>query len=310
MKSLFEYQLKDWLRLRPLSHWMKTARYRAIDRWYVSRRARDGSPAGARSAIRGRKVITTVAFSDPQAIEWQAALLAKYVPHALHLILDNSPDEGPSAAICDIADRRGLLYLRLPANPWQSPSRSHGLALNWVWRNIILPGEPEAFGFLDDDLFPTAPDDPFAHLDDQNFYGLVRTAGPRWFLWAGFCFYRFDAVRMVPLDFGQDWFVGLDTGGGNWNSLYKYVARESIAEAPTEWIPFEPGVDLADGPLQWCGSWIHEVGVMGRPEFAARKREVVAGMLAAHLGPTGEETGGGDSATPQRPARPEAAPRE
>ena len=110
-------------------------------------------------------------------------------------------------------------------NPWHSFSRSHGIALNWVWHNILRPGSPRAFGFIDDDLFPTAPDDPFAPLDTQDFFGLVRQEGQKWFLWAGYCTFRFDAVKDKPLDFGQDWFIGLDTGGANWSVLYQHVDR-------------------------------------------------------------------------------------
>ena len=68
-------------------------------------------------------------------------------------------------------------------------------------------GRGELFGLLDHDLFPTAPDDPFAPLATQDVYGYVRTTEPpseRWFLWAGFTMMRFSAVRDLPLDFGQE----------------------------------------------------------------------------------------------------------
>ena len=84
------------------------------------------------------------------------------------------------------------------------------------------------------------PDDPFAVLDSQDFYGVVREAGVRWFLWAGFCFYRFDRVQNRRLDFGQDWFNGLDTGGGNWRSLYCKADRGALREAETEFVAFKP----------------------------------------------------------------------
>ena len=249
----------------------------------MRRPARTGNMEAVRGAICGRNVLVTIAFADPQVIEWQARLVRKYVPQAVYVIADNSPGDLAAAEIESTALRLNVPYLRLPSNPWQSPSRSHGIALNWIWRNIILPGEPEAFGFLDDDLFPTAPDDPFAVLRMQDFYGLVRTADDRWFLWAGFCFYRFDRVKGLPLDFGQDWFNGLDTGGGNWEVLYRKVPRASVREVETSHMPFEPGIEVADGPLQWCGTWLHEVGLMGREDLFERKRMVVASMLAKHL---------------------------
>ena len=285
MKPLNEYTAADWCRLRPLSHFLKTARYQRVDRRHRRQPARVGDLAALQRAVRGRKILVTVAFADPQVIDWQTRLVRYHVPHALYVIADNSPDDASATAIAAIAAQLGAPYLRLPANPWPLGSRSHGIALNWLWQNLILPGEPEAFGFLDDDLFPTAPDDPFAALTTQDFYGVVRPAGDRWFLWAGFCFFRFDHVRQKNLDFGQDWFNGLDTGGGNWRTLYRFVKRDSIREAATEFVPFKPGIAVADGPFQWCGSWLHEVGMMGREDLAKEKRQVIATRLAKHLAP-------------------------
>lgn len=285
MKSLADYNVADWLRLRPLTHGLKMVRYRAVDRRYARLLPREGDPVALRTAVRGQRLLVTVAYSDPQAIDWQARLIKRYLPNARYLIADNSPDEESAAAIQAIATAESLLYVRLPRNPWHAGSRSHGIALNWLWRNIIRPGEPERFGLLDDDMFPTRPDDPFAILDSQDYYGVVREAGLRWFLWAGFCFYRFDRVKNIPLDFGQDWFNGLDTGGGNWRSLYCKVDRSSLREADTEFVAFKPGIGVQEGPFQWCGSWLHEVGQMGDENLTREKRRVLGEILKPHLRP-------------------------
>jgi hypothetical protein len=95
--------------------------------------------------------------------------------------------------------------------------------------------------------------------------------------------FRFAAVKDKPLDFGQDWFIGLDTGGANWKALYRHIDRAGLSEPPTSFFPFRPGLAVADGPLQWCGSWLHEIGLMGDPRLAAEKRSILARMLAPHL---------------------------
>ncbi len=282
-KPLFEYSLEDWLRLRPLTHCVKTIRYRLINRWYLARPARAGDVASVARGLRGRKVLATVAFNDPEAIAWQWQLVRRYVPNALYLIADNSASESKATAIAEIARAHAIAYVRLPANPWRWPSRSHGLALNWVWQNVIRLGEPEAFGFIDDDIFPTEPNDPFAPLATQDFFGLARTAGPRWFLWAGFCVFRFDRVKHAPLDFGQDWFAGLDTGGGNWQVLYRHADPARMRWLDTTFVPYREGVDTVDGALQWCGTWLHEIGSTGNRALDADKRRVVAAILAPHL---------------------------
>jgi hypothetical protein len=282
-KSFAEYSAQDWRRLRPVTHAIKSLRYRWIDRKYRCRPARAGDPAVLARSIKGRKVLVTIAFSDPALIAWQTRLVRHYLRGIRHIVVDNSSADAVAAQIHDIVGADS--YLRAPENPWSGNalSRSHGIALNWAWDHLIRPGEPQAFGFLDHDIFPTAFDNPFAPLAAQDFYGVVRTAGPRWFLWAGFCMFRFAAVKHASLDFGQDWFAGLDTGGGNWAVLYERVDLATLRQRDTSFVPFKPGIAIDDGPLQWCGTWLHEVGQLGKPELFAEKRRAVAAMLVPHL---------------------------
>lgn len=286
-RAFSDYSRADWKRLRPLTEGVKTFRYHAVDRLYRMRRARVGDAAAVARAIGGRKALFTIAFEDPEAIGWQAALVRHFVPGALHVIVDNSLDDDVALEIERASQQQGVAYIRAPRNPWPAPSRSHGIALNWVWHNIVRPGKPEAFGLLDDDLFPTASDDPFANLSTQEVFGFVRSAAPphaaRWFLWAGFCMMRFSAVRDLDLDFGQDWFLGLDTGGGNWRVLYRHLDLASLAQPLVREVPYRDGIEARQGPFQWLGTWLHEVGQMGHPEIMADKRRVVASILAPHL---------------------------
>jgi hypothetical protein len=287
-KPLSDYTFADWKRLRPLTHRLKTARYGLVDRRYRSKPAAVGDAVAIARSIAGRRVLFTVAYQDPQVIAWQVLLIRHFVPDAIYVIVDNSPDDDKARAIERVATEHGVPYLRAPQNPWGKSSRSHGIVLNWIWHNIVRPGAPEAFGLIDHDLFPTAPDDPFAALARQDIYGYVRYAEPpypreRWFLWAGLTIMRTAAVRDLPLDFGQDWFLGLDTGGGNWRPLYSKLDLAKLEQAPSRFVPYREGIDWKDGPLQWCGTWLHEVGQMGGPDVAADKRRVVADILAPHL---------------------------
>jgi hypothetical protein len=282
MKPLSEYCARDWLRLCPLTHGIKTVRYDLHRELHV-RRPQRGGAADLTSRLRGRRVLVTIAYNDPEVIDIQAQAMAKFVPQALYIIADNSTDDAAARATAAIAARSDIPYVWLPC-PWSNrASRSHGLALNWVWRNLIRPAEPEAFGFLDADLFPTVPDDLFAKLDRQPVYGLPRTAGDRWFLWAGFCIFRFDAVRHLTLDFGQDWFNGLDTGGGLWRPLYSRLDRAQLALAAFRTEPYQPGADPVHDSFQWCDGWLHECGQTrraGRLVPAEAKRRKVKALVA------------------------------
>jgi hypothetical protein len=278
-RPIAEYDLRDWLRLRPLLHRLKQARYDRITVQYLRLPARSWPGDAMRAELRGRDVMVAVAYEDPQAIEWQSRLVRRFVPRPVYVVADNSHDDAAARAIAEIAAREQRPYLRLPTNPWRgaSTSRSHGLALNWLWRNLIRPGEPAAFGFLDDDLFPTAPDDPFAALARQNVFGAVRTAGERWYLWAGFCFFSFAAVRDLALDFGQDWFAGLDTGGANWWPLYRHLERAGLQEQGFQTVP--PGVPIEHAETHRVGNWVHEFGTRSGGEHGGSKRQQTAALL-------------------------------
>lgn len=283
VRPLSEYEYSDWRRLRPLLHGLKTARYRFVNKRYVRRISPACDLSNLKQNIAGKRVLVSVAFGDAEIVEWQVRLMRRHIASATHMIADNSREGDASAAIANVCAQFNTPYIRLPPNPWYQPSRSHGIALNWLWHNLIRPAEPEYFGFLDHDIFPTEADDPFNALATQDCFGVIRTAGARWFLWAGYCMYRFDRVRNLGMDFGQDWFNGMDTGGGNWWPLYRNMIRSELKEAATTFQPYKAGVAMADGALQWVGPWVHEVGQMVRPELRADRRQVVRNLLATHL---------------------------
>src|SRR5262249_46923399 len=143
-KSLNEFSAADWRQLRPLTQAVKSLRYGLIDRTYRRRPATAGDAAAVARSIRGRKVLVTIAFGDPKLVMWQTCLLRHYVPKALHVIIDNSMIEENAREVCRVAAGAGTTYLRLPPNPWsdRAASRSHGIALNWTWQNVIKAGEP------------------------------------------------------------------------------------------------------------------------------------------------------------------------
>ncbi len=281
-KRLADFTTDDWLRLRPLTQRLKTLRYDANNALHIRKLARGGDVAAVTRSLTGRRVLITVAFEDPQAIDWQIRLVRRYVACDLHLIADNSGDDVAASAIRSASDSAGALYLRLPASAARS-SRSHGLALNWLWTNVVRPGRPAAFGFLDDDFFPTGPDDPFAVLGSQEFFGVIRTAGERWFLWAGFCLFHYAAVADRMLDFRQDWFIGLDTGGANWELLYRHADITRLRRADMVTGRYRADVPESESYFQWYNHWLHEVGSTGRPDLEADKRAVVAELLKPHL---------------------------
>ena len=284
-KGLTEYTPADWRRLRPVSHAYKALRLSLITARYAARPTQAGDLADLRRRIAGRRVAVTIAFNDVEILERQLRAMRALVAGALHLVADNSSDAARSREIEALCARLDAPYVRLPRNPWgaNSPSRSHGLALDWVWRRLIRPGKPEAFGFLDHDLVPTKPCDPFEPLARQPVCGDKRWAAGRWYLWAGYCFFRTDFMRRARVSFGQDWFAGLDTGGGNWDGVYSRLDPALIEERPIEEVPILPGTPISECYMERRGSWLHEVGFGGRQDLRSAKRARFLALIDAAL---------------------------
>ena len=291
-KPLSEYTFRQHLRLQPLTHAVKTARYRRIDQKFLSTPLEYGDVEEIRRRIGNQNILATVAFDDPACLDMHLRLVKNFVTHDHHLIADNSRDAGLAKENQAIAHALGASYLKMSLNPWtrRNPSRSHGAVLNWLWHNLILPAKPTAFGFLDQDLFPTEATDPFQPLIDHDFYGDLRTANHRWFLWAGFCFYKYSAIRDKNLDFGLDWFAGLDTGGGNWDILYRSADRSALPSRPVKAFPAIAGVALDRACFERRGVWIHEVGFGNDPSLKSHKRAALIELLAGPLAQAAKAT--------------------
>ena len=288
-KPIREWTVRDVISLRPLTHRYKAARSALVDRRFLAKTGDEAEVAAMRAAVAGKNAAITMAFQDAEVIDWQIRLVRKYLPPLVHVIIDNSPGDSEAAAIRAAAVRNASPYLRLPPNPWTGvhASRSHGQAMNWVWRHVLKPAAPAAFGFLDHDIFPTAPDDPFGALAGLPFHGDIRNregGGEGWYLWAGYCFFDFAQVQDKRLDFGPHWLVGLDTGGGNWLPLYRHVDRARLPVRPVRDLQAFDDVSQREAYYGWHGTWLHEVGIGGGRAFQRRKREMTARLLAAHLG--------------------------
>jgi hypothetical protein len=279
LRPLRDYTRHDWARLRPVTQTYKTLCYDAVNALYM-RRGRVDAALAAR--LRGRGIVCSIAFNNDWAIDRQARLMRRYVAGAEYLVADNSSDEAAAARIAALCAAHDVPYLRLPRSPTRGASRSHGLALNWVCRNLIASLGPPLFGFVDHDIFPTAPVDIAALLRDQPVYGRLVERFGRWYLWAGFSFFRGDVLRARKLDFRQDWFLGLDTGGANWR-FYAALDRDALAFPHERQIHLDAAAEGADDAIDLIGDWVHFGNASGWRQGAAGKRAMVDAMLAPHL---------------------------
>ena len=232
MRELDSYTGAEWLHLIPLVHWLKHVRNQAVSASYRRRRTKELLDFWvANGNLAGRNLAIAVAFNTPWVVELLVRSAAVNLKGMTLIIADNSSRPAARAEIAAFCRSRGAPYVPLPANPEWSPNRSHGIAMNWVYDNIVRHFRPPVFAFLDHDLFPLQPVDLSLSVRDQPVYGLLRD--PRrvqeaWSLWAGFCVYDLAAVEGRFLDFNHDSPLMLDTGGANWHRLYRFLDRRAL----------------------------------------------------------------------------------
>lgn len=266
MRDLADYSLKEWLGAAPLAHRLRRARNRLVDLVYARRKA-DGQAALV-ARLKGERapaMAFTVAFNMPEAIALLAEAMARFLPGTPLVVCDNSTDPAARAAIAALCAERDIAYCPLPPSPYRggrNGSRSHAVALNWIWANLVRPAAPPVVALLDHDLLPLQADDLTARVAVQPCYGMARhgEGNGAWYLWPGFSVFNYKAVQALPLDFGTDTPLTLDTGGQNWNVLYRRLDRDALAFAETRTVfVADPGTGTGEDHLLVDG-WLHAGG--------------------------------------------------
>ncbi|MGQ3671525.1 hypothetical protein ACT6QG_03900 [Xanthobacter sp. TB0136] len=280
MRQLNHYAVSEWLTGVPLAHRLRRARNVVVDRIYRDRKAPGQEELVQRLRQHREGLAFTVAFNMPEAISLLIAAMGRFTPDMPLVVCDNSSDPEArvrNAAIC--AAHQGppfIAYCDLPPVPFKggrNGSRSHAVALNWIFHNLVRPVAPRVFALLDHDLVPLERVDLRALVADRPCYGMVRSEGDAWYLWPGYCVFNFEKVGHLPLDFGTDTPLGLDTGGQNWSVLYRHLDRAACSALIRPMRVPDPLHGLSDHYLM-VDSWLHAGGAGhgGELAFAAVRR--------------------------------------
>jgi hypothetical protein len=230
MRHLTEFSPKEWLQLLPMQHAMKQLRNDAWLAYYKQRRPAD-LPRFLEQTRRlaGKTMVAVIAFEQPWALNWLLRMANRNLADGTVVVFDNSRNDSKRVEIEQVCKSRGTPYLALPENSTTHVNRSHGMAMNWVYHNAVKAIGPRNFGFIDHDLIPVRPVSIDDKLKDQPIYGLVNTGRfGFWSLWAGYCFFDYATTKDRPVNFLYDFSRDLDTGGRNWDALYRDIDRNTL----------------------------------------------------------------------------------
>jgi hypothetical protein len=223
--------------------------------------------------------VVSIAFNNEVVIEEQIRLVRRHLrdPH-VHAIADNSPEAAGQARIREACARLEAPYFRIPRNPFTgiSPSHSHGAALNWVYSQYILPRGAACFGFLDHDVFPVRPTAILPRLKEFPVFGHPQERPGGWHLWAGFCFFTRDVLRLGTLDFRPR--PGFDTGGSS--TIFRHLDRSRLPALDHRLERFREGDDPQHAFFEVLGDWIHTFNAsywMAGPSKEADIKKLLAG---------------------------------
>lgn len=199
--------------------------------------------------------LIAITFNAPKLVEYQIKFVKKFIEgNYLHIICDNSTKKECAEEIKSICKKYNVTYIRIKDR--RTPygfSNSHEIALNWTFKNVVKKRKNN-FAFLDHDIFPVKPQNPYSYIKDYPVFGryVVKPNGV-WYLWAGFSFFNFDYVKELPLNFhrykkfgifsikGKNW---VDTGSANYNCLYSKIDRDKLLPFREEFINYLTGAKV------------------------------------------------------------------
>lgn len=188
---------------------------------------------------RSELYIISVAYNHERLIEKQIELVKQHVKdeNYRHIIVDNSTKRKVRKQIKKICEREKIEYVPVPmfidkliCHKLFNDGLSHGAALNWMFYHFLNQRKPVRFALIDHDAFPLKDYSFKETLGMRDFYGVERVREPGWYLWPGWCVFRFDIIaekrpNFLPVIIGNTY---LDAGGGNYSHIYRHYDLKKI----------------------------------------------------------------------------------
>jgi len=233
MRALNSYSLMDWICLTPIKWWLKNLRNYIWATFFCLKK-----PAELGIFIENLKkelaekssshLYVSIAFERPEVIQLQAELMQKHCVGGVYIVVDNSNSRLKASKIRDVCLNNNVLYLKLPNTLTNHPNRSHSLALQWIYQNIICELEVIGFGFLDHDIMPIRQVSPFLKHARCELFGRRWDSkiNHTWQLWPGFAFFKGSSLQGKKVSFLYDFSNKLDTMGMAYSTVFRFHDRK------------------------------------------------------------------------------------
>ena len=292
MRKLKHYKTMDWLKFQPLVDAFKNSRNDLYSFNYCKKIPKEHAHflANLKQQNHADNIVISIAYNCVETITLLIDTAQKNINNSLLIIADNSSSSASREAIKELCKQHGVPYIGLPSNKTKHANRSHSLAIQWCYVNIIALIKPEIFTFLDHDLFPKKAYDFKKQIKDQPFYGTFWNSNfsSAWQLWAGFCTFRYAVISKYKLNFLYDFANGLDTGGRNYSNLYQYFDKETLNFSSNDKVCFLPDTQQPENKITLQiidDCWVHMGGAGHRAGYEERHIEFLKQMDALdHMG--------------------------
>ena len=272
MRDLSCFYASEWLRLVPFKYAFKMTRNDAWLAIYKKLRPKSMDMfLRETKRLENRNVALVVAFEQPWALDWLLRMAKINLPDTTVLVFDNSRRDSAKLEIEGVCLNHGISCLALPANPTRHVNRSHGMAMTWIFHNIVRTIKPRMFAFIDHDLIPVRKMELSERLGDLPFFGRLKTSPWAWQLWAGYCLFDYSVVAGLPMNFLYDFSQKLDTGARNWNCLYRNYDRNRLRFASSRNVEVRDPVAGISRSMQIVDDrWLHMGGISYNDNFRSK----------------------------------------